>query len=57
MLLVQATGDQASLMWAGGREELSAMLCLLCDLQEVGTDCGGLLGGHREAWLVTTGGL
>ena len=56
-LLVQATGAQAPLVWAKGIRGLSARWCLLQDLQVAGTDLGSPLGGRREVWLATTGGL
>ena len=48
-LLVQATGGQAPLVWTKGSRGLSSMWCLLGDLQAVGMDHGGHLGGQREA--------
>ena len=54
--LVQAVGGQAPLVWAEGSAGLSAMWCLLCDLQEAWTNGGGLLRGRREVWPATTGG-
>ena len=56
-LLVQATGGQAPLVWAKGSMGLCATWCLLHDLQTAGTDHVRLLGGQREVWPVTTGGL
>ena len=56
-LPVQAMGGWAPLVWAKASWGLNVMWCLLCDLQAAGTDCGGLLGGQREAWPVTTAGL
>ena len=47
-LLVQATGGQSQLVWAKGSGGLSAMWCLLHDLQAAGTDRGGHLRGQRE---------
>ena len=55
--LVQATGGQASIVWAKGIRGLSVMWCPWHDPQGAGTDCCGHLRGQREAWLVTTGGL
>ena len=57
MLLVQATGGQAPIVWAKGIRGLSVTWCLFHDLQVAGTDCGGGLRGQKEAWLATTGGL
>ena len=57
MLLVQATGGQAPIVWAKGIRGLSAMWCLLYDLQVAETGCSGHLRGQREAWLATTGAL
>ena len=39
-LLVLATGGWVPLVWAKGSGRLSAMWCLLCDLQGAGKDCG-----------------
>ena len=57
VLLAQDTGGQEPLVWAKGSWGLSATWCLLRDLQAAGMDCGGHLGGQREEWLATTGGL
>ena len=51
---MKATGGQASLAWAKGSRGLSAMWCLLHDLQVAGMDRGGFLRGWREAWPATT---
>ena len=48
-LLLQAMGGREPVVWAKGSMGLSAMWCLLCDLQAAGMDCGGRLGGQREA--------
>ena len=56
VLIVWAAGGQALLVWAGDSGGLSAMWCLLGDLQAAGTDCGGLLRGQRGAWPATTVG-
>ena len=56
-LLVQATGGWTPLVWAKGSMGLCATWCLLHDLQTAGTDHVRLLGGQREVWPVTTGGL
>ena len=56
-LLVQDTGGQAPLVWAKGIRGLSAMWCLLHDLQVAVTDHSDCLRGQREVWLTTTGGL
>ena len=56
-LLVQATHGQAPLLWAKGIRGLSAIWCLLHDLQVAGTDHSSRFRGQREAWLATTGGL
>jgi len=55
--LAWATGGWAPPAWAKGNGGLSAMWCLLCDLQVAGTNRGSRLGGQREAWPATTGGL
>ena len=39
-LLVHATGGQAPLAWDKGSGALSAMWCLLHELQAAGMDCG-----------------
>ena len=57
VLLVQANSVQAPLVWAKGIRGLSAMWCLLHDLQVSGIDCSGHLKGQMEAWLANTGGL
>ena len=44
-------------VWGKGSGGQSVMWCLLRDLQVAGTDRGGLVGGQREAWPATTGGL
>ena len=51
VLLVQAAGGQAPLVWAKGSRRLSP------DLQVAGMDLGSHLGGQREAWSSTTGVL
>ena len=56
MICVQATGGQAPLVWADIRG-LSAMWCLLHNLQVVGAECTGRLRGQKEVQLATTGGL
>ena len=48
MLLVQATGGLAPLVWAKGSRRLSATWGLLCDLQVAGMDIDSLLRGQRE---------
>ena len=57
VLLVQATGGRAPLVWAKGSRALSVKWCLFCDLQEAEKDRSSHLGGQREAWPATTGGL
>ena len=48
VLLVQATGGQAPLVWAKSSRRLSAMWYLLHDLQVAGTDLGSHGKGQRE---------
>ena len=55
--LVQAMGSLAPLVWAEGNRELSAMQCLLCDLQVGGTNHSSHLRNQREVWPSTTRGL
>ena len=57
VLLVQAAGGWVPFVWAGKNRGLSAIWCLLCDLQVAGTDCSSPLRDQREAWPVTIGGL
>ena len=57
MLLVQATGGQAPIVWAKGMRGLSVMWCLLHYPQVAGADCSSHHRGQREAWLATNGGL
>ena len=54
---MQARGGWAPRVWTKGSWGLSAMWCLLHDLQLAGTNRGGYLGGQREAWPAATGGL
>ena len=49
VLLVEAIGGWKPLLWAKGSMGLSAMWCLLRDLQAAGTDHGSGLGGQRAA--------
>ena len=49
VLLVEAIGGWKPLVWAKGSMGLSAMWCLLRDLQAAGMDQGGRLRGQREA--------
>ena len=39
------------------QQGLSTVWCLLHDLQMEGTYCSSLLGGQREVWPATTGGM
>ena len=57
VLLVQATGGWAPLVWAEGMRRLKVTWCLLYNLQVARTDHGSHLRGQREACLATTGGL
>ena len=57
VLLVWAMGGRAPLEWAKGIGGLSAMWCLLHDLQTVGTNDSSHLRNQRGAWPTTTRGL
>ena len=53
---MQDTGGQAPLMWAKGIKGLSAMWCLLHNIQVAG-QTAAVIRGQRDIWLTTIGGL
>jgi len=57
VLLVQAMVGQVPLVWSKDSMELNVTWCLLRELQVAGMDHGSFLGGQREVWPATTGGL